>query len=177
MSKLPWITTTVDESTYKDLKLESLKAYILNEYLPLLTKAGYHVLYSLPDFDLLKETTSEIDYSVISKTSLSHSTLFDIKVADLINPYLRIQWLGQAAYVGEFGFKLGAGTDTYGYLAEHCSVWENSESSIFFHAKFAPLSVKALCKREVILYFNIAKLGFYKDAGFKVYESFVLRII
>lgn len=161
-SFIPGITTVVDEKTayMKERRLNSLTHYITKYYLPLLTRAGYHVLYSLPDFDLLGVTSSEIDYSVISKSTLSHHSLFNIKVSE-INAYLRSQWLPQAAYIGEFGFDIKASTDFKGFLAEHCTAWASSEEEVQFHVKFRPLAVQALCKREVIVYFDIQDIFFH----------------
>ena len=138
----------------RDQKITTLSQYVLRHYLPLFKRGGFHVIYSLPDFDSLSATTVHVDYSIISKRSLSIDRLYDFEIST-INDYLRNLWLQCATYIDEFG--VGHDDVTIGkhLLAEHNTRWTRNVEDIHLRMFFGPLSVQALCKREVILFIDL----------------------
>lgn len=147
--------------------------YLSNFYLPTLKRAGYHVLHSLPDFDNLTSTTAHIDYSVISKRTLSTDVLFGVSVED-INMYLRGLWLQAASYIDEHGFSFDGSAVSKHYLAELRTVWTDTVEDIHMHLYFGPMQVQPLCKREVVLYLDLQNIQVHVGGGFSEYATYSL---
>ncbi|THU95309.1 hypothetical protein K435DRAFT_839574 [Dendrothele bispora CBS 962.96] len=147
-SSIPGITTAVDGNVLN--KSNALQHY-LKHYLHIFKCGGFHVLYSLPDFDNLSITTAHIDYSVISKHTLAVDNLYAC------------------------GFKLMPTTVntlasdkdvTKTFLAEHRTNWKDSTEDIQIHITSGPLQIQALCKREVIMYIDLQDIRFHTNGYF-----------
>ena len=164
-SSVPGLSdSTVEKLFYsKERKLSALTYYLTKFYLPVLKRAGHHVLYSLPDFDNLKSTTADIDYSVISTRALATDMLYGVRVED-INAFLRGMWLQAAAFVDEHGHS--ADTVSKSFLAELRLPPAEDVDDMHLHLFFGPLQVQALCKREVVLYLDVQDVHVY-FGGFK----------
>ena len=171
-SILPCLNTEFRQGSYHynhERKLLALTHYLGRHYLQLLKRAGLHVLHSLPDFDNLTITSPHVDYSVISKRTLSTDVLFGIRVED-INAYLRGLWLDAAGWIDEHGLDWTAPSAhenlKYHYLAETRTSWADSLDDLHLHMIFGPLYVQALCKREVILFIDLLDLEVHLGTGF-----------
>lgn len=138
--------------------------YYLRKYLDFLHHAGQHVLFSLPDFDDERLDTI-IDYSLDSHQVRNADTeveeVFGVSI-EQINKQLSSRWL-KAILDNNDGAKRSEIC-----LAEYRSNWTalGDHTDLQFHVKFGAPKVKGLCKREVILYFNIDELLVYNDTDF-----------
>jgi hypothetical protein len=139
---------------------KSIVNYLLKYYLPLLRKAGFHCIYSLPDFDSLSRTHL-IDYSATSEVEIDTHEIFGINI-DAINKFMTGRWLEGAAYVDELEEGHDHSLSGKFALAEHRGVRDD----IHFHVFFGPPQIRALCSNEVIFYINVQDLQFYVDGGF-----------
>ncbi len=142
--------------------IKALEFYILN-YVEFIKRAGYHVFYSLPDFDSLASRTDLIDYSL---ESINDESFYDaprlINGIDIetINYYLKTVWHNIAA---KFDYKGGLldGHDEFSII-EHTSNWTETNSKLHdFHAKFGAPYVKMLCKHELVLFIDIDSIDFF----------------
>jgi hypothetical protein len=167
LSTFPNFVPLFDEKSFytKDRKINSLTTYISKNYLSLFKRGGYHVLYSLPDFDNLTVTTAHIDYSIISKRALAVHQIYSISI-DTINAYLRGLWLEAAAYIDDHGVGTDAASIGKHLLAEHNTSWTHNVEDIHLRLFFGPLQVQALCKREVILFIDLHDFDVHIGGGF-----------
>ena len=141
-------------------------AFYLGEYLSLLQSAGSHVLFSLPDFDDDRRRLI-IDFSTYARNLLDVDDIYDISV-EKINTFLSSSWLKAAMLAGG---KDGPCADHNALsLAEYKSTWSLDENSgTYFHVKLGAPRIKALCNREVVLYFTLDEILFYESKDFSVY--------
>ncbi|KLO12543.1 hypothetical protein SCHPADRAFT_410840 [Schizopora paradoxa] len=166
-SHIPGVTDAINEKSYltKDQKLHALQ-YYLKLYLHVFKCAGLHVLYSLPDYDNLLSTIATVDYSSISQRSLAVDKVFGIDIT-AINLYLRKLWLESAAYIDDHGCSHDHHEHRFKhYLAEHRTTWNDSTEDYHIHMKFGPLRVRAMCKREVVLYLDLQDILFHAGGTF-----------
>ena len=137
----------------------------LGEYLDLLHVAGHHVLFSLPQFDQ-GGTPMVIDYSLMATSQFWVGDINGITV-DQINTYMSSVWL-KSAMLAQDGMKAGVDWRTRA-LADFSSSSYGATSYGRFKMKFGPPRVEILCAREVIVYFNIEELDFFKSDDFTAY--------
>ncbi|KLO12433.1 hypothetical protein SCHPADRAFT_420281 [Schizopora paradoxa] len=166
-SHIPGVTDAANEKSYltKDQKLHALQHY-LKQYLHVFKCAGLHVLYSLPDYDNLSSTVATVDYSSISKHSLAVDKVFGIDITT-INLYLRNLWLQSASYIDDHGSSHDHHEHRLNhYLAEHRTTWTDAAEDIHIHMYTGPLRVRAMCKREVILYLDMQDVLFHMGGAF-----------
>ena len=159
LSSFPQFIDINDEKdSYEDnRKVKHLTHYITQYYLPIFKRGGFHVLYSLPDFDDLVSTTSHIDYSIISKRALSVEKLHGIEI-EAINEHLRGSWLQSATHIDSH--ETATDNESMGkqLLAEHNTQWNNTVEDMHMRMYFGPLQIRALCTREVILFMDFQDL-------------------
>ncbi|KAF8519034.1 hypothetical protein BU17DRAFT_66191 [Hysterangium stoloniferum] len=132
-------------------------------YFPLLRKAGYHCLHSLPDFDNLSRPLL-IDHSTVSSVKIETLDIFGISILS-INNYLTDRWLEATAIIDRLaGEKYPTDTSLIGKiaLAEHRGVLDD----LHFHAFFGPPEIQVRCPKEVIFTISAQELNFYPDGGF-----------
>jgi hypothetical protein len=131
---------------------EKIIHFLNNDYLPLLIRAGFHFIQSLPDFDSLS-STHLIDWSAIAGDKTEIFKVCGINVG-MINAYLRGRWLEAAWHCEEI-----KGRDDKTGL-ELCALAEREVTigKFVFQVAFAPPQVRALCAKEVILYFDLPEI-------------------
>ncbi|PIL22598.1 hypothetical protein GSI_15287 [Ganoderma sinense ZZ0214-1] len=134
----------------------------LGEYLDLLHVAGHHVLFSLPQFDQ-GGTPMIIDYSLMATSQFWVGDINGITV-DQINTYMSSVWL-KSAMLAQDGMKAGVDWRTRA-LADFSTSSYGAGSYGRFKMKFGPPRVEILCAKEVIVYFNIEELDFFKSDDF-----------
>lgn len=123
------------------------------------------------DFDDDKYSPT-IDYSVSTTLEdveqfCSNEVVHGIDLGD-INNFLHKKWLSLA--------RLGHPADALSIcLAEISSAWLlNASIDTKFHIQFGPPKVRALCKNEVILTFDLEKIAFFNGESFDRYAPFPL---
>ncbi len=55
------------------------------------------------------------------------------------------------------------------YLAEHRTIWADAAEDIHIHMFTGPLRVRAMCKREVILFIDMQDILFHVGSAFSEY--------
>lgn len=140
--------------------------FYLTKYLEFLRQAGHHVLFSLPDFDDNREdviTDFSLDSHQIRNVAVEVDEVFGVSI-DNINKYLSSKWLKAMLDIND-----GANRSAT-CLAEYRSSWTGlgDHTDLQFHVKFGAPRVKALCKREVILYFHVDEVFVYNGHDFTV---------
>ncbi|KZT30121.1 hypothetical protein NEOLEDRAFT_1055067 [Neolentinus lepideus HHB14362 ss-1] len=154
---------------------EALTFY-LTKYLEYLREAGYHVFYSLPDWDNDGEPQSmEIDFSAIC--DVRHLDFEGVDFCGIsietINTHLSKVWL-EAAMIVET-------EDTHiDYhdvcLAEYRSTWTDLvDLTEQFCIRFDAPRVRVLCDSEAVLYFKISELAFFATDDFTKEALHVFR--
>lgn len=138
----------------------------LKNYLRFLTKAGHHVIYSLPDWDD-DGLTRTIDFS-ISANSHSLAKHIDTYAAVEfinINQHLHKAWHDVYHKIYEDDELLFSGkrqksaiSREFRSLLEYHS--EKLVDGIAFHADFGPITVAPLCAKEVVVFINIDEIMF-----------------
>ncbi|TFY74900.1 hypothetical protein EWM64_g9112, partial [Hericium alpestre] len=156
---LSYIILSMDKAVFGDVRVQNshksvklspdnavaLKTY-LSQYLIFLKHAGYHVFYTLPDFDDVKGT-DPINYSLA--THADGVPILSITVENMTK-YLASRWT-EATYRSDKSAK-------FRYLFEV----QNAVDDVKFSISFRPPIVKALCEHEVAFIFDIKKLQFVK---------------
>ncbi|KAM5533454.1 hypothetical protein V8D89_012892 [Ganoderma adspersum] len=135
----------------------------LGEYLDLLHVAGHHVLFSLSQFGQ-SGTPMVIDHSLVSKSHFWVGDINGITVGQ-INAHMSSIWL-KSAILALGGKKVSTDWRKHA-LAEFSSSSYTERSYGHFKMKFGPPHVEILCAREVIVYFNVEELDFFKSDDFK----------
>ncbi len=158
------LVTFKDDEVMHPSVQEALTFY-MRRYLEFLQHAGNHVLFDLPDFDDDK-FKAKIDYSLhrepINLDDLCDGvTVFSADIKDM-NEYLESQWMKAAS--------LGRPQDCLSIaLAEISSSWlMNAVIDNHFHVRFGAPKVRALCSHEVILYFDIQDIAFFRNSDFSM---------
>ncbi|PSS11038.1 hypothetical protein PHLCEN_2v3334 [Hermanssonia centrifuga] len=158
------LVTFKDDEVMHPSVQEALTFY-MRRYLEFLQHAGNHVLFDLPDFDDDK-FKAKIDYSLhrepINLDDLCDGvTVFSADIKDM-NEYLESQWMKAAS--------LGRPQDCLSIaLAEISSSWlMNAVIDNHFHVRFGAPKVRALCSHEVILYFDIQDIAFFRNSDFSI---------
>jgi hypothetical protein len=140
---------------------QALEAY-LHGYLQLLSNAGHHVLFSLPDFNDDGEHVL-IDFSQVAHTLYNLQEIHGVPI-EQINRYLSTSWLKAALLAGA---QNGQPVDRPAIsLAEYRSTWVLHDGGIHFHIKFGAPQVAALCNDEILMYFIADEVLFYKTEDF-----------
>ena len=137
-----------------------LTSYLTSCYLPLLAKAGHHVIYSLPDFDNLAVTTSYIDYSFLREDSIIVDKIYDVNAKD-INMYLRGLWFQAYSYVLENGARENNIIQTF--LSEMRIPVMDSNEKLPLKLVLGPMQVRLLCSKELILDINFQEAHILED--------------
>ncbi len=146
----------------------------LGEYFDLLHVAGHHVLFSLPQFDQ-GGIPMIIDYSLMGTSQFWVGEINGITI-EQINTYMTSIWL-KSAMLAQDGTKAGVDWRTR-CLAEFSSSSYGGGSYGRFKMKFGPPRVEILCAREVIVYFNIEELDFFKSDDFTACVFFhIFRVL
>lgn len=103
--------------------------------------------------------------------SRSHFWVGDIHgiTVGQINAHLSSTWL-KSAILALGGKKVATDWRKHS-LAEFSSSSYSERSYGHFKMKFGPPRVEILCAREVIVYFNIEELDFFKSDDFKAYVT------
>lgn len=138
----------------------------LKSYLRFLTKAGHHVIYSLPDWDS-DGLTRMIDFSVSANSnSLAHHihTYASVEFGK-INHYLHSAWSRVYHEIYRDEEMVFSGKRQQSAISrEHRSLLEYKSDKlvdgIAFHAHFGPITVDPLCAKEVVVFININKILF-----------------
>jgi hypothetical protein len=137
-------------------------------YLEFLEHAGHHTLFDIPDFDDDKYSPV-IDYSLGCTPQdvdrlCSNEVVHGIDLSQ-INNFLHKKWLSIA--------RLGHPKDQLSVcMAEISSTWlMNATIDSKFHIQFGPPTVKALCKHEVILTFDVENIAFFHTDDFEWYVN------
>lgn len=161
----------VDQNGSKDeSKFNALKNYIVGSYLPLLKKAGLHVYYSLPHYDVLLSSSFHIDYSTISKYLEAEDRIHGINVEE-INNYLRKLWdLADSSADGHDFSMDDHIAATQLILAKYRAIYSVTESyetvDVGIDMTFGPLTVKPLCRWEALVIVDLQELLFYNGGDF-----------
>ena len=142
----------------------------LGDYLDTLHAAGHHVLFSLPQFDQ-GGSPMFIDYSLMGTSQHWVGDINGVTV-DQINTYMSSAWL-KSAMLAQDGTPAGAEWRSRS-LAEFSSQSCGTSAYGRFRIKFGPPRVEILCVREVIVYFNLEELDFFRSDDFKVYVLFCI---
>lgn len=138
----------------------------LKNYLLFLTKAGHHVIYSLPDWDDdgLKR---EIDFSISANAhSLAkHIDTYSSIEFDQINRYLLDTWRKVHDQLYEdFEMVFDGKRQKSAISREVKSLLEYQSEKlvddIAFHAHFGAITVAPLCAKEVVVFINIDEILF-----------------
>jgi hypothetical protein len=109
-----------------------------------------------------------IDYSLSATTEQLDEYCAEIDVHGVhlstINDYLRKSWLKAVATAA--GLSGPVPTDKLSTcLTEIKSTWL-PDVETFFHIKFSPPKIRALCAHEVILYLSVDEVLFYASGDF-----------
>lgn len=135
----------------------------MSDYLEFLHSAGHHVLFSLPQFDQ-RATPLSIDFSLMNIAQLWVGDIHGITV-EQINTYMSSVWLKSAMLA--HGGATRTSTDWRSRcLAEFDTLSYGGGAYGKFRVKLGPPRVDILCSREVIVYFNIDELEFFKTDDF-----------
>lgn len=124
-------------------------------------------MFDLPDFDN-DHYSSLIDYSIATTTHELEDYCLDIDIqgvqTTLVNDYLRKSWLNAVALARGISGPIPADRLST-YLTEIQSTWLPDLQS-YFHIRFSPPAVRALCSHEAVLTFNLEEILFYDSADF-----------
>ncbi|EED84148.1 predicted protein [Postia placenta Mad-698-R] len=138
--------------------------HYMEHYLCFLHQAGNHVLFSLPDFDDDKYRLT-IDFSLMKSHVPDVHELHGISI-DKINEYLLSVWLKAAMLMDGAHGKVHDWKQTC--LAEYRSIWSHhGDGDNHFRVRLGAPRIKAICSREVVLYFTIEEVHFYDSADFE----------
>ncbi|KAI0754908.1 hypothetical protein C8Q80DRAFT_1094717 [Daedaleopsis nitida] len=155
-----FVTAEPEVSVGRDLLVK-----YMNDYLEFLHSAGHHVLFSLPQFDQ-RSTPMPIDYSLMGTAQLWVGDIHGVTV-EQINTYMSSVWLKSAMLA--HGGATRTSTDWRSRcLAEFDTLSYGGDRYGKFRVKLGPPHVDILCSREVIVYFNIDELEFFKTDDFSV---------
>ncbi|KAF7366836.1 hypothetical protein MSAN_00942100 [Mycena sanguinolenta] len=141
--------------------------WYLKQYLTFLQNAGHHVRYDLPDFDD-DNYRLNINYSLLTRALESKELCAGVTVHGIsesnINEFLRDTWLDVVSKAN--GLCGEPPTDKLSNcLTEIRSSWVGHLDH-HFNIRFGPPRVRALCNREVVLYFTSSNIHFYESADF-----------
>ncbi|TFK51257.1 hypothetical protein OE88DRAFT_1629687 [Heliocybe sulcata] len=145
---------------------EALTFY-LTRYLEYIREAGYHVFYSLPDWDNDGHPHSlEIDFSAFTDVRHLDFEGVDFRGVSIetINTHLSKVWL-EAAMIVE---REETHFDYHSVcLAEYRSTWTDiGDLQEQFCIRFDAPKVRILCDTEAVLYFKISELAFFATDDF-----------
>lgn len=161
----------LDQNGIKDeSKFKALRSYIMGSYLPLLKKAGLHVYYNLPHYDVLSSSSFYIDYSTISNYFEGDERIHGISIDD-INNYLRKLWDQADSSSDGHDFSMDDHlTISNVFLAKHRTVYSIAEAyetvDVGIDMTFGPLTVKPLCQREALIIVDLQEILFYNRGDF-----------
>lgn len=134
----------------------------LTQYLELIHSAGNHVLFSLPQFDQ-RAAQTEANYCLIGDSIDYYEWLENINgvTVEQMNAYMSSVWLKSAM--------LAQGTisaSTTDWRPRCLAEFSRSEGSQHFYMQLGAPTVKILCEREVVIWFDIDELNFFVDGNF-----------
>lgn len=145
----------------------ALKLY-MKRYFGFLKKSGNHVFFDLPDFDDDKHSP-KIDYSLTPMAKRiqekGHEITFFGHSLDNVNDYLNKQWRTSMS-----NCRPDREDVLLWSLAQIRSSWLPTASvvgDLKFHIRFGAPKVKAICGQEVLLTFDLDKIGFFDTNDFK----------
>lgn len=157
----------IDAQVTSDKDINPIRDY-LKKYLGFLQHTGQHVLFSLPNFN--NDQDIIINYSLdaleIHNTDFKLDKVFKVSL-EQINKQLKARW-NEAANATNRRAKC---------LAYYQSNWTSlvchADHAYQFHVDFeAPEVFKALCKREIVLFFKIKKIQIYGNMAKCVHFSY-----
>ncbi|KAI0712230.1 hypothetical protein C8Q76DRAFT_845437 [Earliella scabrosa] len=152
------VSTEPEVSVGRDLLLK-----YITDYLDFLYSAGHHVLFSLPQFDQ-RAAPMPIDFSLMGTAQLWVGDIHGVTV-EQINTYMSSVWLKSAMLA--HGGTSRTNTDWRSRcLAEFDTLSYGAGAYGKFRVKLGPPRVDILCSREVIVYFNVDELEFFKTEDF-----------
>ncbi|KAH9937112.1 uncharacterized protein B0H18DRAFT_867006 [Fomitopsis serialis] len=137
----------------------------LQRYLEFLQKAGNHVLFSLPNFEISRLPLT-IDYTASRRDIVMGCTeLYGVHVSK-INEQLKLTWT-KAAVATAIGVSDGVATSDWkaNSVAEYRGSWSIYQSDVRFHLKFGPPTVDAICSREAVLNLMLDKVLVFEEVG------------
>ena len=161
-SELPGLLSgSEDQSPFSEQKWTALIDLLKGQYFPAFKRAGYHALYSLPEFNNFHGVITQVDYSSSSDYSFLVDSVHDVSVED-INGKLREHWLSAAALIDDQGCTHDdEELCIKHFLAEHKSFWMQSVEDLRMHVLCNPMRARALCNRELILILDIDEINFF----------------
>ncbi|KZT05942.1 uncharacterized protein LAESUDRAFT_206407 [Laetiporus sulphureus 93-53] len=129
--------------------------FYLSQYLRFLQDAGYHTLFSLPEFHNSGSRLT-IDYSAFGDTTVEVEEIYGISV-EKINSQLTSAWLKAAIQADDSSGQ--PVIESLTYLVEYrCHTSIEGFPHAQFHIKFGPPRIKAVCRREVFMFFPIKEI-------------------
>ncbi|TFY58803.1 hypothetical protein EVJ58_g6189 [Rhodofomes roseus] len=138
----------------------------LRRYLEFLRKAGNHIFFSLPSFEISRLPLL-IDYTASRRDTRSDCfELYGIHV-NKINEQLKLAWTKAAIATAAGGtMTYTAATDwKANSVAEYLGLWSIYQTDVRFHLKFGPPTMEAICSREAVLYLMLDKIFVFEEAG------------
>ncbi|KAI0826877.1 hypothetical protein BC628DRAFT_226366 [Trametes gibbosa] len=135
----------------------------LTQYLELIHSAGNHVLFSLPQFDQ-RATQAELNYSLIGDSIEYYDWLENINgvTFEQMNAYMSSVWLKSAMLAQE-----QVPSSTTDWRPRCLAEFSRSEGKYPFRMQLGAPTVKILCEREVVIWFDIDELHFFAEANFE----------
>lgn len=150
------------------LKVAEAHLPYLEAYLKHLTKAGHHVLYSLPDFDD-DGLERKIEFSAAAGATYDHFTKVSGIELELVSKHVERVWLEAAWLAHEQKFE---GKDEIDFPLRNIAVakWERKwRKNLPFDIEFGAPTVRLLCEREAILTFSLENIVYYAGDKEKEY--------
>ncbi|KAI0632188.1 hypothetical protein C8Q77DRAFT_1158853 [Trametes polyzona] len=137
-------------------------ARFLTQYLELLHSAGNHVLFSLPQFDQ-RAIQAEVKYSLIGQSEEYYEWLESLNsvTVEQINAYMSSVWLKSAMLA-----RGSLTSDNTDWRPRCLAEFSRSEGDVHFRMQLGAPTVKILCEREVVMWFDIDTLEFFEDGDF-----------
>ncbi|KAI0356431.1 hypothetical protein OH77DRAFT_1400405 [Trametes cingulata] len=134
----------------------------LTQYLELLHSAGNHVLFSLPQFDQ-RSAPAELKYSLVGDSEDYYEWLDSLNGVPVqnINTYMFTVWLKSAMYAGG-----GISNDSTDWRPRCLAEFSRSEGGNPFRMQMGAPSVKILCSKEIVIWFDIDQLDFFEEEDF-----------
>ena len=143
---------------------EQLKFY-LSKYLTFLRMAGNHVLFDLPDF-AVEDQHRSTDYARLSThveldKYCSDVTVFNIP-SKTINEFLERRWADAISFAQKDEDDLKA------CVAEISTNWfTGTPTDSHFYIRFGAPHIKPLCPYEVVLFFEVKDIAFFRSSDFE----------
>ncbi|KAI0372239.1 hypothetical protein BV20DRAFT_1015644 [Pilatotrama ljubarskyi] len=166
-SAIELVILDLEKATFSSMNQElddgrdALLRYI-TQYLELLHSAGNHVLFSLPQFDQ-RAMSAELKYSLIGDSDEYYEWLDSLNgvAVEQINAYMTSVWLKSAMLAR--GSITSNSTD---WRPRCLAEFSRSENGTFYRMQLGAPSVKILCSREIVMWFDISLLEFFEDEDF-----------